>query len=383
MRFLRKNKKTQKTILVISDIHLGAGAVVNGKRNPLEDFEADQELVEFFKFYSEKEYQNMEVELIINGDFLDLLAVPYVPYFDDEFWSEKASMEKLEMILDAHKEVIEALVNFVETKNKKLVYIIGNHDAELIFKSLQDRFLSLFSTEAQKNIVLSKDIQTYNPAPGIFLEHGHEYELAHQFDADESVMTSTKGEKYFIPSWGSYYVTHVINKYKQERFHVNAVRPIKSFLIHGLIFDTFFILRFVIANAYYFLMVRFLHYYRLKIGLRKVFQESINQLTLFEDYETITRDFFKKNPDARVLIVGHTHEPKMSEYADGTTFINTGTWTKMISLDLRTSREDSALTYAKIQLDKKEYELSEFDDVVNVELNIWEPKTSLPYSSFA
>lgn len=383
MRFLRKNKKTQKTILVISDIHLGAGAVVNGKRNPLEDFEADQELVEFFKFYSEKEYQNMEVELIINGDFLDLLAVPYVPYFDDEFWIEKASMEKLEMILDAHKEVIEALVNFVETKNKKLVYIIGNHDAELIFKSLQDRFLSLFSTEAQKNIVLSKDIQTYNPAPGIFLEHGHEYELAHQFDADESVMTSTKGEKYFIPSWGSYYVTHVINKYKQERFHVNAVRPIKSFLIHGLIFDTFFILRFVIANAYYFLMVRFLHYYRLKIGLRKVFQESINQLTLFEDYETITRDFFKKNPDARVLIVGHTHEPKMSEYADGTTFINTGTWTKMISLDLRTSREDSALTYAKIQLDKKEYELSEFDDVVNVELNIWEPKTSLPYSSFA
>jgi UDP-2,3-diacylglucosamine pyrophosphatase LpxH len=382
MRFLRKNKKTQKTILVISDIHLGAGAIVNGKRNPLEDFEADQELVEFFNFYSEKEYQNMEVELIINGDFLDLLAVPFVPYFDDEYWSEKASLEKLEMILNAHTEVLDALVKFVETKNKKLVYIIGNHDAELIFESLQNRFLELFSEESRSKIILSKDIQTYNPAPGIFLEHGHEYELAHQFDVNDSIMVSKKGEKYFVPSWGSYYVTHVINKYKSERFHVNAVRPIKSFLIHGLIFDTFFILRFMIANAYYFLMVRFLHYYRLKIGLKKVFQESLNQLTLFEDYETITREFFKKNADARVLIVGHTHEPKISEYADGTTFINTGTWTKMISLDLKSSKEDSALTYAKIQLDKSDYELSEFDEFVSVELNKWEPKTNLPYSAF-
>ncbi len=383
MRFLRKNKKVQKTIIVISDIHLGAGAIVNGKRNPLEDFDADQELVEFLNFYSQKDYQNMEVELIINGDFLDLLAVPFVPYFDDEFWSEKASLEKLEIILNAHPEVIEALKEFVATKNKSLVYIIGNHDAELIFDSLQTKFLEIFEEADREKVTLSKDISTYSPAAGIFLEHGHEYELAHQFDVNDSVVESSKGERYFVPSWGSYYVTHVINKYKKERDHVNAVRPIRSFIIHGLIFDTFFILRFLIANAYYFMMVRFLHYYRLNIGLKKVIDESIKQLSLFEDYETLTQEFFKKNKDAKVLIVGHTHEPKITEFADGTTFINTGTWTKMISLDLNTKNDDSALTYAKIQISKKDYELNEFDDAVRVELNKWEPKTNLPYSQFS
>ena len=382
MRFLRKRNKAQKTILVISDVHLGAGEVFDGKRNPLEDFEADQELVEFLKFYSSKDYQGMEVELIINGDFLDLLAVPYVRYFDDEFWSERASLEKLEIIINAHPEVMQAFFDFLSVKNKKLVYIIGNHDSELIFESLQQRFIDIFPKVDQGKITLSKSIQTYNPAPGVYLEHGHDYELAHQFNPEDSIVESSQGDKYFVPSWGSYYVTHVINKYKQERYHVNAVRPIKSFIIHGIIYDTFFILRFLIANFYYFLMVRFLYYYRLKIGIVKVFQESFNQLTLFEDYETITRDFFKKNIDARVLIVGHTHEPSLREYPDGTKFINTGTWTRMINLELNAKKDDTALTYAKIELSKKEYDVAEFTDVVTVELNKWEPKSNLPYSSF-
>jgi len=383
MRFLRRNKKVQKTILVISDIHLGAGAVVNGKRNNLEDFEADQEMVEFLKFYSDKEYHSAEVELIINGDFLDLLAVPFVPYFDDEFWSEKASLEKLEIILKAHPEVIDALASFVNAKNKKLVYIIGNHDAELIFDSLQERFLEIFDEADREKVTLSKDILTYSPAVGVYLEHGHSYELAHQYTVQESIIETNKGDKYFIPSWGSYYVTHVINKYKSERDHVNAVRPIKNFLIHGFIFDTFFITRFLIANAFYFVMVRFLYYYRSKIGLRKVFQESLKQLTLFEDYETLTREFFQRNPEAKVLIVGHTHEPTLREYADGTTFINTGTWTKMINLELNTKKDDSALTYAKIQIAKKDYVIEEFNENVSVELNKWEPKTDLPYSQYS
>lgn len=381
MRFLRKSKKFQKIILVISDIHLGAGITVDGRRNPLEDFHSDQELVDFFEYYSKGEYANLEIELIINGDFLDLLAVPYVKYFDDEFWSEKSSLDKLDIILKAHPEVLEALNSFLKQKNKKLVYIIGNHDAELIFESLQMRFRKEFDEDLQDRITLSKDLSTYSPSTGIFLQHGHEYELAHQFIPSDSIVESTKGEKYFVPSWGSYYVTHVINKYKQERYHVNAVRPIKNFLIHGLIFDTFFILRFMIANAYYFMMVRFLHYYRLKLGWKKVIQESLNQLTLFQDYESLTKTFFKEHPLARVLIVGHTHEPILREYADGTKFINTGTWTKMINLDLGKHTEETMLTYAKIQIIKKDYKLEEFDEFVEVDLNKWSPKTTLPYES--
>ena len=140
MRFLRRKNKVQKTILVISDLHLGAGIQVNGRKNPLEDFNSDKELVDFLNYYSSDKFVSQEVELIINGDFFDLLAVPYVKYFDDEFWSEKAALEKLELILKAHPEVMDALKEFLSKKNKKIVYIIGNHDAELVFESLKERF---------------------------------------------------------------------------------------------------------------------------------------------------------------------------------------------------------------------------------------------------
>ncbi|MCY4524036.1 MAG: hypothetical protein OXB84_04785, partial [Halobacteriovoraceae bacterium] len=60
MRFLRKTKVT-KTILVISDIHLGAGAIIEGKRNPLEDFHYDKEMVDFLEYYFSGDYASREV----------------------------------------------------------------------------------------------------------------------------------------------------------------------------------------------------------------------------------------------------------------------------------------------------------------------------------
>lgn len=382
MKFLKRTKKSLKTVLVISDLHLGAGSEVNGKTNPLEDFHSDKELVDFIEFYSSGEYQNKEVELIINGDFLDLLAVPFVKFFDDEFWSEEASNEKLRAILNAHPEVINSLVSFLKKKNKNIVYIIGNHDAELLFDSLKEQFLDLFPEDVREKIVISNELSLYEPVKGVYIQHGHEYESLHHFDEDSSIIESSKGKRYFIPSWGSYYVTHVVNKYKQERDHVNAVRPIPTFIRHGLIFDTFFIIRFLIANGYYYFMIRFLRYYRLKLGWKKIIEDVVSELTLFQDYESITRSFFKDNINSRVLIVGHTHEPIYRQYNDGTTFINTGTWTRMVNLDLSHDQNDTPLTYAKIEVFDKDYDIKNFDESVRVRLNKWMPKTDLPYEEF-
>lgn len=382
MRFRRKDRKAKKTILVISDLHLGAGAEYQGRKNPLEDFYSDKELVDFFHFYSAGEYQNKEVELVINGDFLDLLAVPYVSQFDEDFWSEKAALEKLDLILRAHPEVIEALKDFLLNKNKSVVYIIGNHDAELLFDSLKKRFLAEFPEEIREKITLSNEVTLYRPMKGIFIQHGHEYESLHEFCPEKSLVESNTGEKYFIPPWGSYYVTHVINKYKLERDHVNAVRPVKTFLVHSLIFDTFFALRFIVANIYFYFMIRFLRYYRLKLGWKKIFEDIMGELTLFQDYESLTREFFQTHRESKVLIVGHTHEPTYREYSDGTIFVNTGTWTRMVNLDLGHDMNNTPLTYAKISVFKKNYELSEFSSSVKVQLNKWVPKSELPYEEF-
>lgn len=373
MRFLSKNKTSQRTILVISDLHLSAGITVDGKRNVLEDFHADQELVSFFNYYSSGHYANTDVEIVINGDFLDLLAVPFVEFFDDEYWSEEAGLQKLKLILDAHTEVLASINSFLSKKNKKLTYIIGNHDGEMVFESLKDMFLSRFDENCRTKIIIKNEVQLYSPIESVYIEHGHNYEVAHSFDQMNSVELASNNKKYFIPSWGAYYVTHVINKYKQERDHVNAVRPIKNFLIHGLIFDTFFILRFMIANAYYFFMVRLLFFKRKKMKLREILQHASNDLSLFQDYEELTRNFFEKHKDAKTLIVGHTHEPIFNEYEDGTKFINTGTWTQMLNLDLNLNQSSEKFTFALIQ--KNNHEL-------DVSLNVWNPQNNLPYHEF-
>lgn len=382
MKFLKKQKKSKKLALVISDLHLGAGPYIQDKKNPLEDFHFDSELMDFLNYYSTGEFQNKEVELVINGDFFDLLAVPYVPYFDDEFWSETASKDKLKICIEAHIEVMDALNLFLKGKGKKLTYIIGNHDAEFIFKSLQETFKTYFDEEVRDKITFLDNGEPYLLQKGIYLQHGHEYEDAHKFDPKKSIITSTKGENYIIPSWGSYYVTNVINRYKEERDYVNSVRPIKNFLIHGLIFDTFFILRFMIANSYYFFMVRFLYYYRQKSSFTKLINHLVTELELFQNYEKLTLEFFEAYPDARVLIVGHTHQPMDREYIDNTRFINTGTWTRMVNLDLQTNGFGKHLTYAVIQTFEENYELENFDQAVQIDLNEWKGITNLPYQLF-
>ena len=187
MKFHQKSD-INKTILVISDLHLSAGLSVNNRKNLLEDFHYDKELIEFIEYHLTGNFLDRDLELIINGDFFDLLAVPFVPYFDDEYWSEEAALEKLKMIVEAHKGVIEALKFFLKFPRNKLVYVIGNHDAELIFPALQNYVYSLFNeSDRSKLRILLNENQSYSPEDGIVIKHGHEFELAHHFSSQSLI----------------------------------------------------------------------------------------------------------------------------------------------------------------------------------------------------
>lgn len=379
MRFLRKNK-SEKIILVISDLHLGAGATVDGKRNILEDFHYDDELIEFLNYYCSEEFATKHIELIINGDFLDLLAVPFVKFFDDEFWSEEAALEKLKLILSAHTEVISALDNFASHKNKKVIYIIGNHDAELVFPALQNYFMEQFKEENRAKVEILTDGKDYYPHPEVVIKHGHEYEIPHNFEPTKVIAESDEGRKYFIPPWGSYYVTRVINKFKEEREHINAVRPIRKFLINGLIYDPLFTFRFILANVYYFLMVRFIFLFKSNDKFRSLFDIIPEELDLFSDYQSLAADFFEEHEHVKVLILGHTHEPIYRSYPNGSYFINTGTWTRMHHLDFNRRNEGVLLTYAQIDLVKTKEE--ERNHLKDVSLHVWKGNQTSPYSEY-
>ena len=119
-----------------------------------------------------------------------------------------------------------------------------------------------------------------------------------------------------------------------------------------------------------------------KRSLKQVFEDLLKELELFQDYESLTRQFFEKNPDSRVLIVGHTHNPILRIFNDGTTFINTGTWTRMVNLDLGQWGNGNVLTYAKILVKSTEFEIEDFDKSVEVDLKHWQGINNFPYSEY-
>lgn len=376
MRFLRKHK-VNKTFIIISDLHLGAGYFINGTKNNLEDFHYDQELVQLFEFYCEKKYQNREVELIINGDFLDFLAVPYVKYFDDTFWRDDACLDKLKLIMDAHKEVFSALKKFINNKNKKVVYILGNHDAELSLELVRKHFLDYFDNSS--NIEIKPlSCEEYRPTEGVVIKHGHEYEMANTIIPEKAIVKDKDGRQFLIPPWGSYYITRVINRFKSERKYVNAVRPIKRFIIDGMIYDTFFTLRFLLASFYYFIMVRFIYYFKSGSSKFDLIKLLKSELGIFKTSEDISKEAISNSEADRILIVGHTHFPEINYLPDNKIFINTGTWTNMYNLEFGKEKENTLLTYAKIDVLNKEE-----SEPLHANLLVWKGIDQRPFTEFS
>ncbi len=376
-----EKKQSEKLILVLSDTHLGAGQYIFGQKNILEDFFHDEELIAFFQYYSQDQYYDQKIEVILNGDFIDFATVPFVQYYDDEFWSETASLEKLKIIHQGHVEVFNSIDAFLSTPNKSITYIAGNHDAELILPKVRDKFINLFSYSNRSKINIFWEELTYNPNTGIYLQHGHQYEKAHLFDPKESILESQDGEKYFLPPWGTYYCHFVINKFKKERHYINQVTPVRSLLINGLIFDTFLTLRFILANIYYFAMFRFWSLYLSRFNLRKIIKDIREELVLFENYENLARKFFKKVDDAKILVNGHTHFPGYRLYNDGTVYLNSGTWTKIISLN-HSHKNGYSLTYVSIDLEKTDYDIKDFQRYVSYDLLEWKGHSRFPFRSY-
>src|SRR5690242_12756231 len=101
----------EKIRLVISDFHISRGKwLKDGRRNPLEDFHQDEKFRQFLDHYSQGAYASTDVELIVNGDFFDPLAVLPIPMGRGDLpeynypleVEEFGAVEKFAAILDGH-----------------------------------------------------------------------------------------------------------------------------------------------------------------------------------------------------------------------------------------------------------------------------------------
>jgi UDP-2,3-diacylglucosamine pyrophosphatase LpxH len=128
--------KDKTVTLVVSDLHIGGG-----KADPGDDFVDDNS--QFCRFLLQQqeteEGRNGEIELIINGDFLEFAQVDPGAYTlgSSQYWcSESESLRKLSIILKGHSDIFKQLNEFQNSGNRVTV-LAGNHDVDFYWNGVQ------------------------------------------------------------------------------------------------------------------------------------------------------------------------------------------------------------------------------------------------------
>lgn len=360
---------SDKYKIIISDCHLSAGRYYDGKFNPHEDFFFDQEMIEFFEYFSTGQYGEgthgpVDVELFINGDYLDFLNVPFLGEFEEGI-TEEIALAKLEAIIAGHPKVMAALKKFASKPNKKITYLVGNHDAELFFEKVRERITREWDPDGQYpsqkvEIIADRDRVRYDE--GLEIRHGNQFEASNQLDFQNPFIELHNGTKVLNIPWGSIYVLKIINRLKWERANLDKIRPIKVFAFFGVLFDPIFTLKFILLSIFYFLRTRIQAQTKGLFGWRHTLKMLSQEGSFFLDLEDEARQTLNEDPSLHTIIMGHTHLPMHRVYENGRQYLNSGTWTKMVYLDWRFIGEPFRKTFVLVNLR---------DGMVKAELNQW------------
>ncbi len=352
------NKTVEKIKFVISDCHLSAGRFFEGHLNPHEDFHFDDEMCELFEYFSTGEYDvgpdgPVDVELIINGDFFDYLNVPFAGEFEDAI-TEEIAIYKTEAIIAGHPKVMAALRRFAAKPGKKITYLIGNHDADLFFPRVRELIIRTWDPEGtypSEKVNLIADRDRIRLDGGVEIHHGNQYEAANVLNFSKPLLENPLSPPVLNIPWGSFYVLKIVNRLKWERQYLDKIRPIKVFILFGLILDPWFTLKYSFLTAYYFLKTRFVYSPKRRASLKVTAEILAEETNFFMDLERQARRVLDQESDVKTVIFGHTHKPMNKAYPDGKQYINTGTWTKMVNLDFRSlGQPQLALTFALIRI---------------------------------
>ena len=337
--------------LVVSDLHLVTG-VRRGELNPLEDFFHDDRFAELLAHYDELAGEETEVELILNGDIFDLLKVKVGGVWPTEITDEIAT-EKLRQCLEGHPRFVLALKDFLSKPTRRVTYLPGNHDLDVWFPGPQELFRRYVAPgDAGERVRFVTSSDTYYLPEGIQVRHGHQLERIHRVDYHAMTRHRRDGREVLALPWGSLWILEVMNPLKEVRSHIDRIQPLGRFMVASFFFDPLFVIRFLWRSTVYFLRHRVftIRAWRERIAsIPRLLREEILALTGGYDEQSIRA--LNKMRGVHTLIIGHSHGPRYMQLPNGKVLVNTGTWVKMINLDLQYLGQDSGLTYAIIEYD--------------------------------
>ena len=230
-------------LIVISDIHVGSG--------PLDDF--DQELERgFVDFLDQLAADPRPTLLVVNGDFLDFAQAE--PWQSRELesstadgvllcFTEQQSVAKLRSIVHAHQEAFAALSRLIrDPYDHRVVILPGNHDADFFWQRVREEFeLALGRVSGCDQRLGFHLEQIYRPEdfPGVWIEHGHQYDDCNKFSLGDAllwsqntppILTDRDGVPRLLECVGTRFLIKFLNSLDAEYPFVDNVKPFSKFV---------------------------------------------------------------------------------------------------------------------------------------------------------
>ncbi len=338
--------------VIFSDTHLGAGHAP-GIVNPFEDFHHDRELSDLIRHYSTGEWADVPVELFINGDFLDTIKIPFEGHHTTEI-TEEASAWKVARCIKGHPAVFDALAAFAGVPGHTITYNAGNHDIDvawpLVQKVLRARLGVLERPEAMTFITDNEFIRL---PMGVIICHGNGFESLNRIPPGQAITSTSDGRKILNLPLGSRYLIECLVPVKGENPVIDHVSPLSTYMLYGLIFESRFTMKLLARSIAFFLRTRLGTSPDRGHGLLQKARNAIEQISLFTDFDRQMRAQVRNLEEFSTLITGHSHRPMVRRFPGNRTYVNTGSWTRTIRLELDDLGARNDLTYAIVGYPRK------------------------------
>jgi len=233
---------THSDVYVISDLHIG-GRPAEGDKPSFQMCppEARRRAARFVRKITSPG-RGKQVELVINGDFVDFLAEePFSAFTADQDEAVKKFKQIIEHCDGGHpkeEQLFLALRDFLAAGHS-LVLLLGNHDIELALPKVKETLIEVLTQGEARHLQLLFNGEAYKKGE-LLLEHGNRYDKwnAVSYGGLRALnATLTRGEtphNFPVPP-GSILVEKVMNPMKLRYRFIDLLKPENEVLIPMLI----------------------------------------------------------------------------------------------------------------------------------------------------
>jgi UDP-2,3-diacylglucosamine pyrophosphatase LpxH len=330
----------------------------DGTVNMLEDFDEDEKFAEFLDHYSTGTYYFTDVNLVLNGDILNLILMD-VDGLYTHLLTESHVMKMVENIVQGHPIFFQSLRKFLSRPNKKVSYVIGNHDIGMIFEGAQ----KIFNDAVGAQVEFTHQLVTH----GVLIEHGHRFEPQNTVPRSKLLIMGPDNMPILNLPWASLFCIYLLPKLKEHRPYFDKVRPISLYIWWALIHDFRFFVYLSWVVVAYILRTQFPPFGRYNKNFRISLKQLAN-IAIHPKYETNAKRIFATRPDIQVVIMGHTHITEWRRFKDGKQYFNCGTWNHVPSMDKALHKNITGLSYVCVEINEKK------GDIKTATLNEWHGK---------